>query len=220
VDPEAVVLERKIIGVLIRAARERVHRTPKEVALRMGISQARLRQYEMGTREISLPELENLAAFVQVPVTFFLSNESLARREPAVPPVEEQVRARRALIATKLKQARLDAHKSEEECAQAIGRTVALHKRYEAGRIDIPITELERLARFLNVGMSYFMRDGLARKARREMPDPELWSRLPLEVRALVMDPNSLPFLRMAAKFRDLPPSKLQELGEILLVVR
>ncbi len=219
-DPEAVVLERKMIGVRIRAARQKMHRTPKEVALRLGISQARLRQYEMGTREISLRELENLACFVDAPVTFFLSNESLAQREPAVPPVEEEVRARRALIATKLKKARLDAHKSEQECAEAIGRTVALLKRYEAGRIDIPITELERLARCLNVTMNYFLRDGVVRKARGEVPDPELWSRLPLEVRALVMDPNSLPFLRMAAKFRDLPPSKLQELGEILLVVR
>ncbi len=219
-DLEAVVLERKIIGVLIRAARERAHRTPKEVARRMGISKARLRQYEMGAREISLPELENLACLVEVPVTFFLSNETLARREPAVPPAEEEVRARRSLLATKLKQARLDANKTEEECAQAIGRTRAQHRRYEAGRVDIPITELERLARFLNVGMSYFLRDGLARNVGGEMPDPDVWARLPVEVRALIMDQNSLPFLRMAVKFRDLPPSKLQELGEILLVVR
>jgi transcriptional regulator with XRE-family HTH domain len=220
VEPDAVVLERKIIGVLIRAAREREHRTSKEVALRLGISQARLRQYEMGGREISLPELENLACFLEVPTSFFLNDETLARREPAVPPAEEEVRARRGLIATKVKQARLDAHKSEQECAQAIGRTVARQKRYEAAQIDIPITDLERLARFLNVGMNYFLRDGLALKAGGELPDPELWCRLPPEIRALIMDQNSLPFLRIAAKLRDLPPSKLQELGEILLVVR
>ncbi len=219
-DSEAVVLERKIIGVLIRAARERAHRSPKEVAQRMGVSTARLRQYEMGMREISLPELEDLACYLQAPISFFLGTESLARREPATPPVEEEVRVRRALIGTKLRQARLDAHKNEDECGELIGRTAAQYKRYELGRTDIPVTELDRLSRFLGVGMDYFLEDGPSRKVGDQVLDPEAWSRLPPELRAFIMEPGSLPYLRMAAKFRDLPASKLKELGEILLVVR
>ncbi len=219
-EPDAVALERKIIGVRIRAARARDHRTLRQVAQRMGVSQARLRQYEMGTRDISLPELENLACIFQVPVSYFLTDETLAPCEPPTPPSEEEARTRRALIATELKKARLDAHKSEEECPQVLGRTVAQQKRYESGRTEIPITELERLARFLNVGMNWFLREEPARRESGEVLDLELWSRLPLELRTFITDPNCLPFLRIAAKIRDLPPSQLQELGEILLVVR
>ena len=72
----AVVLQRKINGVLIRAAREKARRTIKEVALRLGITPARVQQYERGIREMTLPELEQLALFLQMPISFFVNGES------------------------------------------------------------------------------------------------------------------------------------------------
>ena len=216
---EAVVLQRKIIGVLIRAAREKARRTIKEVALRLGVTPARVRQYERGAREISLPELEQLALFFQMPLSFFVNGETPIETQPPQPPDPTEARARRAALGVKLKQARLAAGKSKAECAQAIGRKAGTIGRYERGASDVPITELERLARFLQVNLYYFVEDRLNEDASSLM-DLEKMTRLPKEVRAFVLDSDNLPFMRMAMKFGDLPTDRLKELGEILLVVR
>ena len=216
---DALVLQRKIIGVLIRAAREKAHRTVKEVAQRLGVTEARVRQYERGSREISLPELEHLALFFQTPLSFFMDADSPIEVSAPQPPSAEQVRARRAALGVKVKQARLATGKTKEECAQAIGRKAATIGRYERGASDIPITELDRLARFLQVNLYYFVQDKLNEDASGLL-DLEKLARLPKEVRAFVLNPDNMPYVRMAIKFSDLPTDRLKELGEILLVVR
>jgi transcriptional regulator with XRE-family HTH domain len=219
VESDAIVLQRKIIGVLIRAAREKARRTIKEVALRLGVTAARVRQYERGAREISLPELEHLALYFQMPLSFFVKAETSIEVAKPQPPNLAEARARRAALGAKLKQARLAAGKSKEECAQAIGRKAGTIGRYERGASEIPITELERLAQFLQVNLFYFIAVQTDDDASGLM-DLEKLARLPKEVRAFVLDPDNLPYMRMAMKFGDLPSDRLQELGEILLVVR
>ena len=217
---DAVVLQLKIIGVLMRAAREKAHRTVNEVAVRLGVTPTRVRQYERGAREITLPELEDLALFLQIPLSFFLGGEATIEREAPSPPSPAQARARRAALGAKLKQARLAAGKTREECALAIGRKAATVGRYELGATHLPITELEALAQFLQVNLYYFVQDKAASGGDAGLMDLEKLARLPKEVRAFVLDSNNLPYLRMAMKFGDLPTDRLQELGEILLVVR
>ena len=217
-QPNAVILQRKINGVLIRAAREKARRTIKEVALRLGITPARVQQYERGIREISLPELEQLALFLQMPTSFFVNPESPVENAAPQPPNPAQTRVRRAALGIKLKQARLAAGKTKEECALAIARKAGTIARYERGASEIPITELEQLAQFLNVNLFYFIEDPSNAEAGGLM-DLEKIARLSKEVRAFVLDPDNLPYMRMAMKFRDLPTDRLKELGEILLVV-
>ena len=217
-QPNAVILQRKINGVLIRAAREKARRTIREVAVRLGVTPARVQQYERGLREISLPELEQLALFLEMPISFFVNGDSSVESTAPRPPNPAQTRARRAALGVKLKQARLAAGKSKEDCALAIGRKAATITRYERGASEIPITELEQFAQFLNVNLFYFIQDPSNAEAGGLM-DLEKISRLPAEVRAFVLDPDNLPYMRMAMKFRDLPTDRLKELGEILLVV-
>jgi transcriptional regulator with XRE-family HTH domain len=219
-EPQTVVLQRKIVGVLMRAAREKARRTTAQVAQRLGVTPGRIRAYERGARDISLPELELIALYLQTPLSFFLSGETMMiQEEIPQPPTPEEMRTRRALIGAKLKQARLAAGKSKAECAQAIERKAATMGRYERGASDIPITELDTLARFLNVNLYYFV-EREASKESADLLDFERLARLPKEVRLFVLDASNLPYLRMAMKFRDLPAQRLQELGEILLVVR
>ena len=215
----APVLERKIIGVLMRAAREKSHRSVKQVAQRLGVSAGRMRQYEAGAREISLPELEMLALYLQIPLSYFLNPDSNVAEEMPAPPQPEKIKSLRVLIGTRLKQARLAAGKSREESASAARIKPSSLARYERGLGDMPITELERLAAFLGVNLFYFLQDDRPDEAS-EILDLEKLARLPRDVRAFALNPDNLPYLRMAQKFRDLPHDKLKELGEILLIVR
>ncbi|MCL4393787.1 MAG: helix-turn-helix domain-containing protein [Chloroflexi bacterium] len=216
---DAVVLQRKIMGVLMRAGREKAHRTVNEVAQRLGITAARIRQYERGDRSISLPELERLALFLQVPLSFFISSDSTIQKSVPRAPSHEETRTRRAALGVKLKQARFAAGKSREECAKAIGRTPATISRYELGASDIPITELEQLAQLLQVTPFYFVDEKTGGSVASDVLDLDKLSRLPKEVRAFVLNPDNLPYLRMSIKFGELPTDRLKELGEILLVV-
>ena len=225
VKTQAVVLERKIIGVLIRAAREKAQRTVAQAAQQLRTTPARIQQYERGSREISMLDLEILAHFFQTPIAFFLNRDLPIAQEPPAPPLAEELRTRRGLLGAKLKQARLAAGKSVQECAQVIERTPVAVDKYERGASDILITELQRLTEFLGVNLTQFAASPHTRQEPRPdalsgVVDTEAWERLPHEVREFVLDPTSLPYLRMALKFRDLPTSKLQELGEIMLVVR
>ena len=219
-EVQAPVVERKIIGVLMRAAREKSHRTAKEVGQRLGISATRVRQYESGAREISLTELENFALYLQVPLSYFVSDDSMIQQETPVPSSPEKIKSLRSMIGERLKQARLSTGKSREECAQAVRIKPATLSRYERGVGDIPITELERLAKFLGVNLFYFLQDADGNEESGEVLDLEKLSHLPKEVRGFALNPDNMPYLRMAMKFRDLPHDKLKELGEILLVVR
>jgi transcriptional regulator with XRE-family HTH domain len=220
VEVQPPVIERKIIGVLMRAAREKSRRSVKQAAERLGVSQARVRQYERGTREISLTELESLALYLQAPLSYFLDSDSSIEEEKSPAPQPEKIKSLRAMIGERLKQARLAASKSREECAKATGVKPGTVGRYERGLGDIPITELERLAKFLGVNLFYFLQDDTGGDDSGEVLDLEKLARLPKETRAFVMNADNMPYLRMAMKFRDLPADKLKELGEILLVVR
>ena len=216
-DANAIALQRKIIGVLMRAARERAHRSIDQVAQRLGITPARVRQYEKGAHDIALPELEILSLYLQTPLSFFFSKETPAAEIPQ-PPSESEMRTRRAFIGTKLKQARLAESATKEECGQAIGRNAATIGRYERGGADIPIGELDQLARFLRVNLYYFIE-----KKQGDLTgllDLDKLARMPKDVREFVLDPANLTYLRMAIKFADLPTERLKELGEILLVVK
>lgn len=216
---EPVVLQRKIIGVLMRAAREKAHRTVNEVAQRLNVTPARIRAYERGNRDISLPELEVLALFLQTPLSFFFDVDAEVVDTPPAPVRPEEMRARRSMIGAKLKQARLADGKSKEDCAQVIGRTPATLGRYERGATDIPIVELDALAQFLHVNLHYFV-ERKSSEADAGVIDLETLAKLPRDVRAFVLDTGNLPYLRMAMKFADMPTDRLKELGEILLVVR
>ncbi len=218
-EPETIILQRRIIGVLMRAAREKAHCTISEVAQRLGVTPARVRQYERGARDISLPELELLSLYLKAPLSFFLSKQSQVEAQTPQPPSAEEMRTRRAMIGAKLKQARLADGKTKEECASAIGRKVATIGRYERGLADIPITELDTLAHSLHVNLYYFVERKSMDSESGDVLDLEKLARLPKDVRAFALDSGNLPYLRMAMKFADLPTDRLKELGEILLVV-
>lgn len=218
-ESDARILERKIIGVSIRDAREKSRRSVKQVADCLGITPEQVRQCEMGMRDISLPELEIIASYFKMPVSALLSRNPTLAEEPP-PPNPEELSARRKMVGDRLRQARQAAGKSFEECCQAIGVKSETLYCYEDGQEDIPLTDLIALANFLQLDIGYFVRSREPRRSAQGIADFETWARLPQDLRSFVADANSLPFLRIAQKLKELPGAKLQELGEILLVVK
>jgi len=69
---QAMILRRRIIGVLLRQARMEAGYSLKDLARVLGCSTARITGYELGRTDIPLLALEALADYLSVPMSYFL----------------------------------------------------------------------------------------------------------------------------------------------------
>jgi transcriptional regulator with XRE-family HTH domain len=90
IETTAMTLRAKIIGALIRDARLAAEKTIDECAGIVGVPEQDFEAYELGSRAISLPELEAIAYHLQVSLDHFWERETLvakyARADPHTPP--------------------------------------------------------------------------------------------------------------------------------------
>ncbi len=216
---EEATLRRKIVGVLLRHARQRANRTLEEVADVLGVTPEVICDFEYGRRDVSLTELEILAHLYRVPVAYFwsedISDEGLDGKLPAA----AIMGLRRRIIAVLLQQARMEAGRSREELAHLLGCPPTRIAAYESAERDIPLVELEAMAQFLGVPMSYFFDQGI-QPAGEQLPDMEELKRLaelPADVRRFIVKPGNILYVRAAMQLSALPASMLRRLGESLL---
>jgi transcriptional regulator with XRE-family HTH domain len=152
--PQEQIIRQRILGVLLRHARQRAGRSQAELAASLHISASRYAQYERGQREPLLPELEVVAGLCDVPLGFFFDDQASVEDEgTGVSQVAAQ-RIRQKIMGTQLYQARRGAGKSQKEVAEALGIPPRHVSQYESGERAIPVSELTALASYLNVDPS------------------------------------------------------------------
>ncbi len=71
---EYVQVRNRLIGAMLRAARENAGLTPDQLARATGISNGHVTAYELGTRPIPSPVLVSLASACRVNMAYFLEN--------------------------------------------------------------------------------------------------------------------------------------------------
>ena len=83
-----IALRHRMIGALIRQERTHKNISVRQIATDTGISQSRLKSYELGERPISVPELEMILAVIGVPMENFFDQSG---------PVGQWLNSQRAL---------------------------------------------------------------------------------------------------------------------------
>ena len=78
-----IMLRHKIIGIMLRKARTEASKSLEEVAQVLGSSPEQIARYEYGQEPISLPELEELARFLDISILEFLDEKSFLEVKPA-----------------------------------------------------------------------------------------------------------------------------------------
>jgi transcriptional regulator with XRE-family HTH domain len=223
-DQEEFILRNRIVGVLLQDARVRADKSKRECAEVLGVSTSTITAYEKGESSVSLPELEVLAYFLDVPVEHFWNSERaklLGEEEEELPKVEEILEIRNRIIGVLLRQARMDEEKSQRDLAEALDCAASRISDYEYGRRPIPFSELETLARTLNRPLDYFLGDrtGTMGKREKEREFYRSFRDLPEEFQEFVVKPINQSYLEVAMKLSEMPAGALRAIAEGLLEI-
>ena len=105
-------------------------------------------------------------------------------------------------------------------CSEALQYSPAIRiSSYEFGRTDIPLLELEKLANYLEVPLSYFLDQGIRPSGDQVagMDELERLAQLPEDVRKFMLEPGNLLYVRVAMQFSGLSAETLRNVAEGLL---
>ena len=218
---EAATIRKKILGVLLRNARIRAGMTIKDAAEATGFPSSAMSDYEYGRRDISLPQLEVLAYTYRVPITYFWSDDPIPDDEDRDLPAEKAVELRRRIIGVLLRQARMEAGYSQKDLAKVLECPSSRIANYEFGRTDIPLSDLENLANYLDVPLVYFLDQGIRPGGNQiaGMDELERLSQLPEDVRTFMLEPGNLLYVRVAMQLSKLSADAIRNVAEGLLEI-
>lgn len=222
IDPREALLRKKILGVKIRHARIRSGLNLKEVGQALGVSGGLVSDIEFGRRDVTLPQLEVMALLFNIPIVYFWSEDPLEEANRNFPTLEAMA-LRQRIIGVLLRRARTEAGRSQEDLARLLGVSPGQISDYEFGKREIPLPDLEAIAKYLNVSLDYFLDQGIAPNKLSGhgaiLDEIARFSELPKEVRAFLANPANLLYIKIAMRLSDLSAETLRGLAEGLLEV-
>jgi transcriptional regulator with XRE-family HTH domain len=215
-----ITIRTKKLGVLIRDARLAARRNVQECAQAIGIKSGMFRSYEDGQRAPSLPELETLVYFLNLPIDHFWGREVRSDDAPMHEKLDlpKLMPVRQRKIGALLRQERMNASISIRQLAQETGISGARIKAYELGEKPIPLPELEVLIKALNGRVeSFFDRSGPIGQWMMSEEAMKTFLELPLELRQFISLPVNRPYLELAMKLSSMSRDKLRSVAEDIL---
>jgi transcriptional regulator with XRE-family HTH domain len=215
-----IAIRSKTLGLLMRDARTHARRSVTECARAMGLKPGQFRAYEEGHKAPSLPELEVLVYYLDLPLDHFWSKEIKSGKPLPHENLDlsKLLAVRQRKIGALLRQERMNASVSIRNVALATGISSSRIKSYELGERAIPLPELEALVKSLGGRVeTFFDRSGpigqwmLNEEAIREFLE------LPLELRQFVAQPVNRPYVELAMKLSNMSRDKLRSVAENIL---
>ncbi len=222
-DPvEVARLRARITGVLIRDARVAKGYTVEQVADVMDIVTDELIDWEFGQASPSLPQLELLAYWLEVPVTHFISGTQTLLQQLTQRALDtaEYARIRHRMIGAELRGLRESAGFTLAYLAEQVQIPQETLQAYEYGQQPIPITDLTTLAQVLRINVNEFL-EGTNRigKFLQAQELQHTFQQMDPHVRQFVANPSSHPYIELAMKLAEMDTSKLRDIAENLLEI-
>lgn len=218
---ESYRLRAKMLGVLIRDARLSAARTVEDCARLLNVEPALIEAWEFGDDVPSLPQVELLAYYLDVPVSHFWGQETMeSDRASKIHMQSEYMQLRDRMIGALLRQAREERKLSLEDVANASKLPLELLQQYEMGEIAIPMHELAALSSIVQQNVSHFLETGgyigMLLQIREE------WKRftsLDEDIRQFAANPQNHVFIKVAMTFSRMPAEELRKAAEGLLEI-
>lgn len=211
----------RIIGVLLRDARQRAGRTKTECADALGVASDTIEAYEEGRAPISLPELEVLGYVLDTPIRRFWESEPELEPEGDHRDFRTLLSLRHRIVGVLLRQARLEADMTQEELAEVLDCSPNRVSEYEHGTEPIPVSELELLASHLKLPVEHFVdgQGGVVGEWHRQQEVDRRFHELPEDVQEFVAKPVNIKYLEVAMRLSQMSASRLRAIAEGLLEI-
>ena len=218
---ERLALRSRIVGLLLRDARDRAEMTKQECASALGVPVSTISAYEDGRQAISLPELEVLAFVLDTPPAHFWEGEPELTSQGESAPLLETVALRHRIVGALLRKARLDAGLSQKDLTDVLGCSSTQLSDYEYGQKPIPLVELELLAEHLNVPIDHFLdaQEGQVGKWNQQQAAWRHYRQLPSEIQEFIGQPTNVKYLEVAMRLARIPAGELRAIAEGLLEI-
>ncbi|MBM4423826.1 MAG: helix-turn-helix domain-containing protein [Chloroflexi bacterium] len=219
-DKKSLALRAKIIGVLLRDARLAAGKSPKDCGQVLGISASAYAAYELGKKPLSLPELELLAYYLDIPLSHFWGDEIISEAPERASDVnsDELIKIRHRIIGAQIRQSRMNNSIAQKELAAAVGIPPSRIKAYEFGEQPIPVPELETLAWVLGMKIdNFFERQGPVGEWDASRRAFDKFKEMPADVQEFVANPLNAVYVKVAMRLSAMPADQLKTIAESLL---
>lgn len=222
INPIAISIRSKKLGVLIRDARLSHNKTVNDCAAAIGVSPEKFEDYELGEQSPSLPEVELLAYYLNMPFEHFWGATALSEGEDAPNKIDPKqlVGLRHRMIGVQIRKTRSGANLTLENVADRAGITAEILEAYEMGEKPIPLPVLEALVVSLNVSIREYQDHHsqigqwfIQQRAVKDFLD------LPPEAQAFVCKPVNRPYLELAQRLSEMSVDRLRTVAEVLLEI-
>lgn len=215
---ESYRLRAKMIGVLLRDARESAARTIDDCARLLQIAPEQVTSWEFGEDVPSLPQLELLAYYLDVPISHFWSMEttkvSRAGKETKQP---QYISLRNRMIGAMLRQTREEQGIELGDLAATCGLSAEVIATYETGDATPPMHELNVLSGALGKNINDFVET--SGQIGELLAMREAWKHftsLPDDVREFASNPSNIGFIHIAVMFSQMPTDRLRQIAASL----
>jgi transcriptional regulator with XRE-family HTH domain len=221
-NQEVIELRSRIIGALLNSVRDQARMSSQECAAVLGISPETLAAYEEGSKPISLPELELLTRFLDIPLSVIRTTETVAdiQADKKLPDPKLYLMLRHRIVGARLRQLRSEANRTQQDLAEMLECPLETIVAYEFGKRPISAAELEVVCRALNVPLSYFLdKDSDIGKWHLLQDQFELFKELPSDMRDFILRPINASYLELAMKLAAMPAGALRAIAEGILEI-
>mgnify|MGYP001152390352 CR=1 FL=1 len=216
----AISILSKKIGVLLKVARTQRGESKKACGEIIGVSSRMITKYESGEKSPSLPELEVLAYYLDLPLENFWEDTApdSQDRMNALPNLEKRLELRNLKIGAALRKYRKEAEMSLKEVAEKLDITTYRLKSYENGKFPVPLAELNALVRLYDHQIDEMVVESgpIAEWAHNKQAG-DAFVDLPQELQEFVLKPINRPYIEIAVKLSKMDVDQMRDVAERLL---
>lgn len=219
---DSQLVRSKILGTIIREARLSSGKSISDCAIFLELTEDEFEAFELGKRSPSLPQLEFIAYFLDVPVNDFWSGKQYTESQPDKNfyNIHRLIQIRGRIIGAMIKQARLNKKLSVEEISQMTRMSSIDLEAIELGKIPIELPQLESMAENLDLSIQDFQdKDGITGKWSVQQQIQRDFLGLPEDLQIFVSGHENLPYLELAKRLSEMSAEKLRSIAEGILEI-
>ncbi len=220
---ELLTVRKRILGLLMRDAREASSYTVGACSELLGIPVESYERFESGDQTPTLPQLEILAYFFDIPLKHFFGTDTLASSKDdrnIKDRVPELTMLRQKVIGLKLRELREKSGYTMDQVSEKSGLSSGQIEVVENGMLALPVTALEGLAQAVNARIEDLVDShGTVGNWLLAQDQFDSFTELPSDLRSFIVRPINRSYLDLAVRLSNMEVNELRKIAESILEI-